>query len=87
MAITLEEMLTAARKAVPRIAPDDAMRLLESGGAIALDVRDKVEIRETGKIKGAVNVPRSRLEFKADPASPFYNAALTKDKKIFVYCK
>ena len=51
-----------------------------------MDVRDNVEIQETGKIEGALNVPRCRLEYKADPDSPHHEAALSKGKKILVYC-
>jgi rhodanese-related sulfurtransferase len=86
MPITLNDMMEAARAAVPKIAPQDAMQPLACGEALALDVRDDVEVRETGRVKGALNVPRSRLEFAADPASPYHNAALRKDRTILVYC-
>ena len=33
-----------------------------------------------------MHVPRGMLEFRADPESPYHNAALTKDKTVLVYC-
>lgn len=86
MPITLAEMMNAGREAAPKIAPENAMTMLESGEALAVDVRAKSETKETGKIKGAVNVPRESIEFRADPDSPHYDPALTRDKMILVYC-
>jgi rhodanese-related sulfurtransferase len=40
----------------------------------------------SGKIKGAVNVSRGMLEFRADPESPYHDKALQKDKTVLVYC-
>ena len=56
------------------------MKLLASGAAIAVDVREASEVAEGGKIGGAVVASRSHLEFTLDPASPRYNPALRKDK-------
>jgi rhodanese-related sulfurtransferase len=79
-------MLAAANQAVPRLAPDEARKKLEAGDVLILDVRDASELAQSGKIKGAVNVPRGMLEFRADPESPYYNPALAKDKPVLLYC-
>ena len=86
MPMTLEDMMEAGRAAAPKIAPAEAMKLLDSGEAIAVDVREASEIPEKGKVNGALNAPRSRLEYMADPASPHHQAALKKDKTILAYC-
>ena len=67
MARTSAEMVAAAKAAVPAITPEEAAAL---DGAIFVDVREAAEVAASGKVKGAVNVPRGSIEFKADPASP-----------------
>jgi len=71
---------------VPKIDPAEALALLESGQAIAVEVRDEAEIKITGKVRDAVSAPRGQLEFRADPASPRHDAALAKHKTLLVYC-
>jgi rhodanese-related sulfurtransferase len=77
--------LSAARNFVPRIAAADAARLVGQSNVVFLDVRDFSEIEETGKIKGAINIPRDLLSFSADPKSPFYVYELGLEKTVIVY--
>ena len=86
MPTTLKEMMAAARAAVPMIAPEEAVALLAQGKAVIVDVRDGTEVQASGKVKGALHVPRGFLEFKADPESPMYEPSFQKDKTIIVYC-
>jgi rhodanese-related sulfurtransferase len=86
MATTVKEMLAAANAAVPRIAPQEARALLEKGEAVAVDVRDAAELAASGKVAGAVHVPRGMLEFRADPGVPSHDKALRQDKTVIVYC-
>ena len=62
------------------------MEKIRSGDVLVIDVRDGTEVQATGHIKGALNVPRGLLEFRADPDSPSYNPAFTKDKTIVLHC-
>jgi rhodanese-related sulfurtransferase len=59
LSVTLEDMMAVARAIVPKIDLAEAMALLDTGQAIAVDVRDEAETKVTGKIKGAVNAPRA----------------------------
>jgi len=86
MPTTVKELLAAARAAVPMIAPEEAAALLAQGKAVIVDVRDGTELQASGKVKGALHVPRGFLEFKADPESPMYDPALQREKTIVVYC-
>jgi rhodanese-related sulfurtransferase len=85
MPASIKEMLAEANAAVPRLTPADA-RARMGGDALVLDVRDPPEVQASGKIKGAVNVSRGMLEFRADPESPYYNPAFQKDKTMLIYC-
>lgn len=86
MPSSLKEMLAAANAEVPRVPPAEARALIGRGNVLVVDVRDPAELQGGGKIKGAVNVPRGMLEFRADPESPYHNPVFTKDKTLLVYC-
>jgi rhodanese-related sulfurtransferase len=86
MPTTLAEMMAAGRTAAPAISHAEARALLDSGDAIAVDVRTEAEITASGRVAGAIHADRSHLEFKADQQSPAYDPAFRKDKIIIVYC-
>ena len=86
MPSSVKEMLAEANAAVPRVQPAEARRLIGRGNVLIVDVRDPSEVQASGKIKGAVNVSRGMLEFRADPESPFHDEAFGKDKTVLVYC-
>jgi rhodanese-related sulfurtransferase len=85
MARSIMEMVAAAKAVVPSISPKEAAALVEKG-ALVVDVRDPPELQEGGKIKGALNVSRGMLEFRADPKSPYHNSAFEPGKTIILYC-
>src|SRR5213078_2486467 len=86
MPTTVQQMLAAANASVPKLSPSEASDKMKVDDALILDVRDPSEVEKTGKIKGAVNVSRGMLEFRADPESQFHNPAFQKDKTVVLYC-
>ncbi|MGH7084445.1 MAG: rhodanese-like domain-containing protein [Acetobacteraceae bacterium] len=86
MAANVKDMLAAANAAVPQMKPDEVGKLVGAAGALIVDVRDPTEVQASGKVKGALNVSRGMLEFRADPESPYHNPAFRKDRKIVLYC-
>ncbi len=86
MPTTLKDMLSAANASVPKLSPSEASDKIKAENTLILDVRDPSEVEKTGKIKGAVNVSRGMLEFRADPESPYHNPAFQPDKTVVVYC-
>jgi rhodanese-related sulfurtransferase len=86
MPTTLKQMMDAANAAVPRITPAQAREMIAQGNALVVDVRDGTEVEKSGKIAGAVHVPRGLLEFRADPDSPSHDKNFAKDKNVIVYC-
>ncbi len=75
MPSSVKQMLAEANAAVPRVPPAEARALMSRGDVLIVDVRDPSEVQASGKIKGAVNVSRGMLEFRADPDSPYHDAA------------
>jgi len=86
MPSSVKEMLAAANAAVPRLAPAKLREMMDAGDVLIIDVRDPSEVQQGGKIKGAVNVSRGMLEFRADPESPYHNPAFQKEKQVVLYC-
>ena len=83
---TVQEMLAAANAAVPRIDPAEAKSLVGRPDVLFIDVREPPEVVASGKVPGAVAIPRGLIEFRADPASPMHDAALDRSKTIVTYC-
>ena len=86
MARNVKQLVEAANDVVPRITPAQAQEMLAKGNAVVVDVRDAPEVEQTGKVAGAVHIPRGMLEFRADPESPYYDQNLAKDKPVILYC-
>jgi rhodanese-related sulfurtransferase len=86
MAKTVKDMLAAANAEVPKLSPAEAVARLAEPGVLVVDVRDPAELNQSGKIRGSVNVPRGMLEFRADAASPYHDAAFDTGKTVLVHC-
>ena len=69
MAKSVKDLVAAANAVVPRISADEAKQKM-AAGALVVDVRDAAEVEQSGKVAGAVHIPRGMLEFRADPDSP-----------------
>jgi rhodanese-related sulfurtransferase len=83
---TVQSMLAEADAEVPRISPQDAKALVGRSDVLFLDVREPPEVTASGKVKGALAIPRGLVEFRADPASPLHDAAFDRGKTIVAYC-
>ena len=86
MPASVKEMMESANALVPRISPEEAKAMMAKGDTLVVDVRDAPEVAASGKVKGAVNVSRGMIEFRADPNVPYHDPAFTKDKTILLYC-
>jgi rhodanese-related sulfurtransferase len=83
---TVQQMIAAADAAVPRIGPEEAKALVGRPDVLFLDVREPPEVAASGKVAGAVAIPRGLVEFRADPASPMHDKAFDRSKTIVTYC-
>lgn len=86
MPTNVKELLAAADAAVPRITPAQAKDLVAKEGAVIIDVRDTTEVQATGRVKGAIHIPRGLLEFKADAATSYHDKNLMPERPVIIYC-
>ena len=85
MPTTVKQMLDAANAAVPRIGAAEAKRLHEEGRAVFIDLREPPEVAASGKVPGALEIPRGLLEFRADPNNPDRNPIFQRPV-VVIYC-
>jgi rhodanese-related sulfurtransferase len=71
---------------VPRITAEEAKALAQRDDVVFLDVREPNEVAASGKVPGALAIPRGLVEFRADPASPLHDANFDRAKTIVAYC-
>lgn len=83
---TVQQMVADANAAVPAISPEEAKGLVGKPDVVFLDVREPAEVAASGKVPGALAIPRGLIEFRADPASPLHDAAFDRAKTIVAYC-
>ena len=83
---TVQSMLAEADAAVPRITPDEARKLVGRTDVLFLDVREPAEVTASGKVPGALAIPRGLVEFRADPASALHDKAFDRTKTVVAYC-
>jgi rhodanese-related sulfurtransferase len=84
--LTYKDMLAAANAAVPRLTGAQSKEMIDNGNVVILDVRDGTEVAQTGKLKGAVHIPRGSLEGRACPDSPNCHPALKRDQAVILHC-
>jgi rhodanese-related sulfurtransferase len=83
---TVQAMLAEAEAQVPRISPEEAKALLGRSDVLFLDVREPAEVAASGKVPGAIAIPRGLVEFRADPASALHDKAFDPAKTVVAYC-
>ena len=86
MPTSVKDLLAAANQVVPRVTAAETRALIAEHDALVVDVRDPHEVATTGKLKGAINVSRGMLDFRADADTPYHDAEFRKDRPIVVYC-
>jgi rhodanese-related sulfurtransferase len=86
-AMTIEQMLLAARSRLRRLSPDEASEAVANKGAVLVDIRPESQRLIEGGIPGALIVERNVLEWRLDPASSSRLPIATHhDLRVIVFC-
>jgi rhodanese-related sulfurtransferase len=84
---TVEELLAEARARFVRLAPAQAAAA-QVAGAVLVDIRGDDQLREHGRIPGAIHIPRNVLEWRADPTCPACDERIADlDAIIVIVCQ
>ena len=82
----VDALLAAARERIERAEPDAAWGEASRGEALIVDLRSSDERRRHGIVPGSVHVPRSVLEWRADPTSEWRNPHLEGRGRLLLLC-
>lgn len=83
--LLLATALFACAAPAPRIAPQDAAKLVADGKAILVDCRESSEWKETGVAAPAVLLPKSDFDGAQKEWKDFL--ATVGDKQVLIYCR
>jgi rhodanese-related sulfurtransferase len=84
-AMTIDQMLAAARAKLARVGPEQARREAAEG-AVLVDIRPQAQRAAEGEIPGAMIVERNVLEWRFDPASGARLPQARYDLRVIVFC-
>jgi rhodanese-related sulfurtransferase len=86
-ALSVEQVVSAARARLRRLSPDGAYEAMVKTGAILVDIRPEGQRAIEGSIAGALVVERNVLEWRFDPASSArLPVATDHDIQVIVFC-
>ncbi|MGA7312552.1 MAG: rhodanese-like domain-containing protein [Silvibacterium sp.] len=86
-ALSIEQVLSAARARLRRLSPDETYEALAKTEAILVDIRPESQRAIEGSIAGASVVERNVLEWRFDPASSSrLPVATDHDLQVIVFC-
>ncbi len=84
-ALTIDDVLTAARARLARLGPRQADQAV-AHGAVLVDIRPQAQRLAEGEIPGAMIVERNVLEWRFDPAAAARLPAASYDLHVIVVC-
>ena len=86
-ALTIEQVLSAARARLQRLSPDETYEASVKTEAVLVDIRPEGQRAMEGGIPGALVVERNVLEWRFDPASSArLPVATNHDLQVIVFC-
>jgi rhodanese-related sulfurtransferase/mannose-6-phosphate isomerase-like protein (cupin superfamily) len=86
-ALSIEQVLSAARARLRRLTPGEAYEAMVKKEAILVDIRPEGQRAKEGRIAGALTVERNVLEWRFDPrSSARLPVATGHDIEVIVFC-
>ena len=86
MAKSATDLVKDAKQKIENLTADQVNQEVNSGNATLIDIREKEELEQNGKIPKSVHAPRGMLEFYADPSLPYHKPEFDKNKRIILHC-
>jgi rhodanese-related sulfurtransferase len=82
-----DRLLAGARGRIGRLTPAEAWSAAAAGTALILDIRSSEARAAQGVVPGSTHVPRTVLEWRLDPGSPWCNPHLAgSSRRLVVLC-
>ena len=82
-----QTLVSEALTEVKTITADEALKLSNEGTCNLIDIREKGELENTGRVENSNHIPRGMLEFWMDPQGPYFKSGkLNMDKEMVLFC-
>ena len=82
-----KSLVEDALKEIKTLSPSEALKLSKENKCNLIDIRDMVELQNTGRIENSFNIPRGMLEFSIHPESPFFKKEkIDPNKEMVLFC-
>lgn len=83
---SLDDILAAARAQITRHSPAEAWQAMATGGVL-VDIRCEDDRRRHGVVPDSVHIPRTVLEWRADPDGPWRDERIARlDAALILMC-
>ena len=82
-----QTLVFEALKEVKTITADEALKLSNEDLCTLIDIREKGELDNTGRIENSNHIPRGMLEFWLDPEGPYFKSGkIDMNKEMVLFC-
>ena len=82
----IQKLLQEANDHVPKLSFEEANNIISTVDTLIIDVRETSEIKATGLIKNAINIPKSIIDANFDHSRIKNHLNDNEDITILVYC-
>lgn len=80
------DLVKEAKQGIENLSADQVNEELQKSNVTLIDIRESEELKQNGRIAGAVHAPRGMLEFYADASLPYHKPEFDKNKRIILHC-
>ena len=82
-----QTLVSEALKEVKTINTEEALKLSNEGKCNLIDIREKGELDNTGRVENSNHIPRGMLEFWLDPEGPYFKSGkINMNKEMVLFC-
>jgi len=82
-----QTLVSEALSEVKTITADEALKLSNEDTCTLIDIREKGELDQTGRVENSNHIPRGMLEFWLDPDGPYFKSGkLDMNKEMVLFC-
>ncbi|MBH61601.1 MAG: sulfurtransferase [Alphaproteobacteria bacterium] len=81
-----KQMVVEANAVIDTVSVADALVMHGDQNVVFVDIRETVELQQSGSVSGAVHAPRGFLEFMVDPEGPLHKPELAGSARLLLFC-
>ena len=84
---SIKTLVHDAMQEIKTISADEAYQMFNQDSCNLIDIREINELDNSGRVDGAIHIPRGMLEIYLDPNSVFFqNGQLNQNKEFVLFC-